>query len=405
MNKLPFYVAASTLSLALAGCGGGGGGGSTPPPSPGDPKPGVNQVTVDENTGIKSITINATSHSDYTYLNLETGKVLDLNAAQAAASTNWHMGFRRYGIILNGGASGPGTVQGALAAAQEDFYSDGEPNVEVFLAATAEQEEEHLLASYDLSSLTFVADAPTAAIKGSKEWTFSGADQILDEGWYFYNLNGHSITLNDENWWLVRSNTGESYAKFHATELSYSPATGLDVTFEFNVQPANTTQFTSTATFDALVATDGAACFDFDADATVECTSSAWDIKLEVKSRQFNIWVNGGISGSGQGAAFGPLPTADADQYNNATMSPDGSTPIVQHYEADKNAGIFEDKLWHAYHLSNAHKLWPNYRVYIIDSDPEDADAKKFAVQITNYYYNLVSGHPTVRIFELPGNQ
>lgn len=372
-------------SAALAGCSSGS-----------DPAPSAPRA---ETTN--AVSIDASSYSDYVYYNLVTGEEVSLTAEQAATSSNWHIGFRRSSVILNGGTSGAGNVSGAVAASQDDFYTDGDPNDSVFLNASSQGEEEHLTANYDASSLSFSEDSHKASIQGSE----SINNGIYDYGWFNYNPAGHRdpsidvFSLNDQNWWLIRSNTGTSYAKFHATAFTYTSGANLNVTFSFDVQAEGLTQFASTATFNASVpTTGGAACFDFDADNTVDCASDDWDLKLEIAERSFNLWTNGGISGDQNGAAFGPLPDATAALYTSATMAPGSGTDISRHYTADANASVFSENAWYAYNLEGNHKLWPNYRTYLIDTDSSDNSASVYKLQIINYYNELdQSGHPTFR--------
>ena len=221
--------------------------------------PAVQSDTSDQ---YETLDIDASSYTEYTYINLDTGEVLALDEAAAATSTDWHLGFNRTNVKLNGGASGPGRVEGALGVAQDDFYNGSdEPIANVFLNASGESEEEHLLGSIDVSGLSFSADENVAAIQGSGDVL---NETIYDMGWYFYNFSTHTTSLNDETWWLLKSNLGTSYAKFHATAFNYDSLTGLDVTFEFDVQADGTDQFATTATFNAHVdAGGGSDCFDF----------------------------------------------------------------------------------------------------------------------------------------------
>ena len=355
-----------------------------------------NAVLSDTVETFDSANIDASSYTDYTYFNLETGQVVALTEAEAAASTNWHVGFRRNAIILNGGTSGSGSVEGALGAAQDDFYAADEPVNNVFLNASADAEDDHLLATYDVSTLTFTEDAHQASILGSG--AFIPPDTI-DGGWYLYNTTTHAITVNDANWWFVRSNLGTSYAKFNATALTYDRVTGLDVTLSFDVQADGTNQFATTATFNASVPSAGGEdCFDFDANTAVACSSADWDVKVEIAGRNFNIWTNGGVSGDGDGAAFGPVDAADAALYTSATIAPGSGTDISRHYTADANASVFTENAWYAYNLEGNHKLWPNYRTYLIDLDSNDNTSAVYKLQVTSYYNEIgLSGHPSIR--------
>lgn len=390
MNRQLAAVLVCITFVYLPGCVGSGSGSNTV-------DNGSNRSGEEGTPQFNSAILDASDYDNYTYFNLDTGEALSLSAAEAATSTDWHIGLRRYGVILNGGDSGPGNVKGAIAATQADFYLDDEPNDSVFLNATAASELEHLLASYDASALSFVADTKSAAISAPE--TMNGTN--IDMGWFNYNVATHAITLNDQNWWLLRSSAGDSYAIFHATSLSYDSTDGLSVNFEFDVQPKDVDTFTSNATFEASIpAAGGENCFDFDSDTTVACDDANWDLKLEVVGRNWNLWVNGGISGNGNGGAFGHLEDAVAATYTSATTSPTGES-IAFLYSADASAGIFESSPWYEYDLEGRHQLWPNYRVYLIDTDSSNEDAAQYALQITTYYAdNGVSGFPRIRYVE-----
>ncbi|MEE2732554.1 MAG: HmuY family protein [Pseudomonadota bacterium] len=372
--------------LGLGGCGGSSSGSDDGETERGSSDPGAQY---------ESASLDASVATAYTYFNLDSGTVMALTDTEAAASTDWHIAFSRYNVILNGGDSGPGNVSGALAAAQNDFYSSAtEPNASVFLNATPDSELEHLLASYDLDALSFASDEKASSIQASG--AMSGTQ--LDMGWYLYDFTTHVISLNADNWWLLRSAEGNSYGLFHATALSYDSVNGLDVTFEFDVQPSGTVQFTSGASFSAHIpSAGGEACFDFDSDSSVDCATANWDLKLEIAGRNWNLWTHSGITANGNGGAFGPLATADADLYTSATTSPDGQD-IRFLYSVDRSAGVFTDNSWYEYNLSGAHKLWPNYRVYMIDTDSTSDSAPVYALQITSYYSNAgASGFPNIR--------
>ncbi|KZZ59977.1 MAG: HmuY family protein [Oleiphilaceae bacterium] len=368
-------------SAVLVGCGGSG----------------SSSVVGSDESVTPTTQIDASSYTDYTYFNLETGSEVSLTAAEAAASTAWHIGFRRNGAILNGGTSGIGNVEGALAAAQDDFYSGDDADVNVFLNASDAIEEEHLLASYDTSLLTFVSDSENLAVSGD---------------WYNYQHvgggNPPNTSANSDNSWLIRSAEGDSYARMKATYFLYDYA-HAEVTFEFDVQAQGTSQILdSNESFVVNVMPGQSECYDFDTAAEVACSDASWDVQFELPAppaRGFNVRTNGGISGSGNGGVFGPLTTTDAEAYTSATMAPGSGRDISNHYVTDSNASIFTANEWYAYNLEGNHKLWPNYRTYTIDTDATDADAKVYNLQIINYYDGTgTSGYPTIRFVENTSN-
>lgn len=345
--------------------------------------------------GTTALIIDASSYDDYVYYNLTTKEKLTLTSEEAAASTQWHIGFRRADVILNGGGSGAGSVKGALAVDQSDFYTNDKPNANVFLNASSANELEHLTAKVDTSGLTYVEDKFAAAIKGSAAMTGT----TMDLGWYNYNVSNHQLSVNSDHFWLLKSASGDSYARFKATALEVN-ANHLEVSLSFDVQAKGASNFVSNqATFNASVPSSGGReCFDFDTNSKVDCeTSEAWDLQLQVKGRAYTLLTNSGPSGKGKGAAFGPLAVSDMATYPSGTLTSTG-TNIGSHYKADATAGIFKDSSWYAYGVSGGHKLWPNYRVYVIDIDGKNSRSEQYKLQITNYYSDTgASGYPNIR--------
>lgn len=315
----------------------------------------------------------------YTYFNLDSGAVVALTDAEATTSGDWHIAFKRSSIKLNGGVSGSGGVKGALADDQADLYngSDTSPNVSVFLAATKDTEKEDFdaMTKTNADALGYQADRNIPAITGT-----GGADS-----WWAYDPVTHATSANANNGWLVRSVEGNSYARLRATGL-VKTATSRDVTLELFVQGVGQAAFSTTAlthTFNIPLA-GGVKCYDFDAATEADCTGATWDIKAEYDAvaRLYNLWTNGGVSTTtgGKGAAFGKIASTDIGGYVDGTHDA-GGTDISGLYFSDKVGGVFVDKSWYAYSLQNDHKLYPNYRVYAIDTG-----AAKYKLQILSYY-------------------
>lgn len=386
MNKTAIFSKLILFTTVLAGCGGGGSD-SAGGASGGDPVAVENPFFEAE--------VDATSTTDFTYMNLTTGETLPLSEEEAANSTLWHVAFRRNSIKLNSGVSGPGMVKGAVVSAQEDFYAEnGEALASVFLNATADSELEHL---------TGPLTAPAKITEEQILTPFIGSGEVvatkMDMGWYWYDFTTHAITVNDNTGWLLQSGEGNSYARVRATALTYSSQAGLDVTFEFDVQPADSVQLATTALFQAHVdASGGEICYDFDVGSVISCVGNAWDLKLGVSGRDWYLRSNGGVSGPGNGAPFGPFAwDGELENYTSATIDPAG-TAISFLYAKDSTSGVFADQLWYAYNLTGQHKLHPNYRVYWIDTDNGEANSEKYAVQITGYYNSIgVSGYVKLR--------
>ncbi len=149
----------------------------------------------------------------YAYLDLEAGAVLDLDDAAAATNTAWDLGFKRYGTISNGGASGPGAVSGALANAQSALYdADGLPIRAAFDAMTPAQALDDFLAVTSADGLRFEVDRPRPYIihDGGVQSFFGLDDATPGEPSYF---------ARPDVWWAIRGSRGDSYAWLHATEF------------------------------------------------------------------------------------------------------------------------------------------------------------------------------------------
>jgi len=359
---------------ALSGCGGGTS--STPDVS-------TNSLS---NNSAALVQIDATagglgiSPSDpvnkYTYFDLDTGQVLNLSDADATVSRAWDVAFKRTGIKLNGGVSGPGAVQGAVADEQDDFYDavTGDPNASVFLNASADSELAAFDAVTSVTGLTFAEDRNIPYIQGDGS---SG-------GWWLYSgPPTYSVSANSNQWWLVKSAAADSYAKFNVTNIVQA---SRDITLDLFIQGTADSAFSTTVTTwtAAIGAAGGSKCFDIDVATEVDCVTSAadWDVKVEVPAdgRVWNIWTNGGVSGSGSGGAFGPFDDAAIAGYVSGTASP-GGTDISRMYGQDSAGGVFKDNTWYAYSLQGNNKLWPNYRVYAIDTG-----SLQYKLQILSYY-------------------
>jgi hypothetical protein len=325
--------------------------------------------------GISSVLLPAANET--VYLNLETGALVE-------ESGDWHIAANRLAFKLNGGASGTGSVGGALAVAQEEFYEDsGEPNVSVFTNATENSEEEHLLGNFQDPD-TWQQDAFASAFGGSDTWSQ-------------YNRDTGLITEKADVGYLVRSGEGDSYARMRVVDFNFPTRAGNGIEsfrFEFDVQAAEDSQFSSTpVAFEAPTDYDGTdACFDFDAAAVVDCsTSNAWDVLVGFSGRDWYLKSNSGVSGQGQGGASEPMTWSELEQ--------NASDPgVARLYSSDSTGGVFTENAWYAYNLTEQHRIWPNFRTFLIKSDVEDPGSTVWALQVVGYYDESGdSGQPTVR--------
>jgi len=358
-TRTPAIVLAA---LALTACGGGS----------------DNSIAEDNATDVSSFSEQLMPAARETvYLNLETGAMVE-------ESEEWHIAANRLNLRVNSGASGAGRVVGALAIAQDDFYdSNGDPDANVFTNATANSEEEHLLGILE-EPASWQEDAFASAFGASDAWSrYDSATGIISE--------------KADVGYLVRSAEGDSYARMRVVDFNFPTREGQgieDFTFEFDVQASGASQFSATpVTFTPPGGYDGGdACFDFDSASVVDCeTSEAWDVQVGFSGRDWYLKSNSGASGNGSGGVWGPMSRQDL-------AAIDSDPGVSRHYTEDSTGGVFKDNTWYAYGLTGQHKIWPNFRTFLIKADADNPESTVWALQIVGYYdENGTSGQPTVR--------
>lgn len=149
----------------------------------------------------------------YAYLDLDTGELLDLSDEEArSSSTAWDLGFKRFEVISNGGISGPGRVTSAVAVRQDHLYdADGNPSKAAFSQLTQDDADEAFASAIDADALVYGADR--------------GQPVIINDGgessWFQFEIKGGAprFFANPAVWWVVRSATGDTFAKLHVVDL------------------------------------------------------------------------------------------------------------------------------------------------------------------------------------------
>lgn len=339
---------------------------------------GNTQVSASKD-GIKQIKINAASYDCWAYIELESGKSLALNDEQAKNSNQWHLAFKRNKIKANGGDSGAGKVSVALADDQAEFYNNSQkprPVVKTFINATADAYQDDLKRAYDASKLSFKVDQNTPAI----------------QSWYTYNPSTHQISANSNYFWIMQNSDDSTYVKFKLTQASYN-----SLGFEYYLQTSSDAAFKNTKqTLTAQVeANKKEVCIDFDTNQTLDCSASGWDIRYEANpmARKINLWLNSNVHGGGKGKAL----TLESSHWAQSDYSKvDGV--IKNHLQEDKGSGVLEDKTWWAYNLKSEHKLWPNFRTYVIKVG--DSNPAYYNLQVVNYYSLGDSGSPEIHLYQ-----
>lgn len=166
-----------------------------------------------------------------------------------------------------------------------------------------------------------------------------------------------------------------------------------------------------------LPAAGSSVCYDFDLAAQADCASANWDLKLSSASRGVSFWSNSGESGTGKGGVFGgPFDyTWEAlAKWKNGLIDPvSGSAiPDTLYLKDTANSvfastnGIQSAAFEYGVAGSNDHKLYPNFRVFLISTDNTAASntgtatAPVYALQLTGYYggpTGTASGYPSFR--------
>ncbi len=201
---------------------------------------------------VRTQQINAVDSTVWTYFDLKNGAVVSLSDADAANSGAWDIAFRRDKIKFNGGISGTGKVAGFLGKTPSGFYdADGNPVKSQFTDSNNEANTLADLNAADMqapaSASAWVKDSNSSLLSPAYTGTYPGD---LDYGWFIYhpskgataNEPANRVSANEAKGALIRSGTGNSYARAHLTSIVYvdpSSATSQQTwTLKFDVQPA-----------------------------------------------------------------------------------------------------------------------------------------------------------------------
>jgi HmuY protein len=294
------------------------------------PEPLEGSLTVDASTG-------------WAYVSLD-----DEAAVPVTDPTNdpsWDIAFNATRVMLNGGAAGPGEVDGHCLC-QNAGASDQE-----VVGFTAEGE----LADFEGVEATDIpgADAfePDELVPGLRGWyTGTGAAAVPATG----------------TTWLVRLQDGTSFAKLHVLSITAPTADHAgQVTLEYAVQPAADQPFgpVQTVTLDASTATS----LDLNTGSTTPAATD-WDIALE----DFTIRLNGGVSGGGNAAAA--TTTEPFAAVTTASVDP-------RAYQQDGFGGVFVSHPWYRYNLTGENIIHPTFEVYLLRRGDS-----VYKIQLINYY-------------------
>jgi hypothetical protein len=293
-----------------------------------------------------SFTVDA--DADWAFVDLDdTARLVEVSDPASAA--NWDLAFFTTGVMLNGGAAGPGQVQGYCLCQNENATDDQ------VIAMTTDSE----LAAFEAVSAAHVPADEDA-------WVSDEIAPAID-GWWSYDMTTHTVTPASDRVWIVRTAEGTAFAKLRVTGVANGTQQSAgDVTLEFAVQPAAGEPYGATR---SLTVSVGAAPVYVDLVDGVVSDGADWDLRLE----GYDIRLNGGVSGSGNGAAA--LSDTSFEEV------PDAGAIDSRAFASDQFGGVFEAKPWYRYNLEGNHQIWPTYNVYLIRTGGE-----VYKIQVTSYY-------------------
>ncbi|WP_430461483.1 HmuY family protein [Thalassolituus sp. LLYu03] len=205
----------------------------------------VAELTNDpDNAVVHETTLNAAS--GWVYFDLVSGETV-----ADAASSDWQLAFYRYNVKSNSGISGSGTAGSFYAQQPAGFYdAEGAVIESAFSDADIIAAAESALT--DTSGWTawsartaWATDAAYSVLNPDYQGTYP---DLLYYGFYAYDATGatngtqHILLATPDNGVMLRSGSGNSYARMHLTALTYADSSDSSSqttwTFNFDVQPA-----------------------------------------------------------------------------------------------------------------------------------------------------------------------
>jgi hypothetical protein len=290
-----------------------------------------------------------------------------VTVADPTTSSAWDIAIFATTVMLNGGAAGPGGVEGTCLCQN---------------AAATNAEVQAMTADNQLAVFEGVtaAEIPAAA-------SFTG-DQLAPAiaGWA--SAAGVGATPTPSRSWIIREGSPTVVlAKFAVTNIQNATAANAgSITFQYAVQPSAGAAFG--APVSKTVDVSGGPVF-FDITTGAVTTAANWDLEFE----GWNIRVNGGVSGTGTVKAVldATTPFASID-------APYAASAPAQAYSVDAFSGVFKANPWYRYNITGSdNQIWPTFNVYLVRRG-----TAVYKVQLVSYYgANAAPRQVTVRYAKL----
>jgi len=278
----------------------------------------------------------------YQYMNLSSGKIVELSGQDAVKSDLWDIGVKRSVLCVNSGLAGPGGVTGAIIDLPAEV-SRGE-----FL----KMGDEDWKRKFDgVNEIPKDAELKTEEIHTA----------IL--GWREFDKNGEWKAAAIKGWKL-RLADGSGYAKMRVLEVDNGKET---IKIEYAYQAEKDAPLNS----DTVSVIGQGDYFSFKEGKCVNPMSGNWDIKREGDK----IYLNSSVSGGGLAGAIG------SNKYGAKWKSVDNPSDSVAYF-MDEYGEIFRSPPWYRYNLDGNHNIHPNGAVYGLRTPGGD-----FKAQV--YYYDM----------------
>ncbi|HRP07241.1 MAG TPA: HmuY family protein [Gemmatimonadales bacterium] len=314
------------------------------------------------------LTIDATSNSDFVWIDLEN--LAAISVGDAGSSTAWDIGIRRYEIRLNGGYTGPADVDAAIAV---DHSGEDPATILGYTPANRLAEFEAVDAS----------DIPAGG-------AFASTTLVQDENSWF-TPSGQTIVANPAKAWKFRTATG-GHAVLRVAELGLA---GFGLT-SFRIEYRLQSGAGQLGEVQSLTVTPGPEAnptrISLADGAATTAGGCAWDLAID---NGLGVTLNGG-----SGCQAGTFPLREGESFDGLTTASNApgyggflssiSSPIAYSVSAEDSPpfiyGIDE---------ANPHRLTPSFNIYLVRRG-----SAVWKVQFTGYYNPVggASGFPTLRV-------
>ena len=295
-------------------------------------------------------TIDASSNTDYAYYDFETRDIVNLTEAEAEASADWDIAFRRVSIMTNGGLMGAGSVTGA-----------------------------DLVAAGVVDTLEFTSvSAADVTLLSAPAWLSTSYKRVVNN-WL------SPTTREPSNYVFAMKDAEGKYLKFQIPTVigGGAPPTMGQIVLKY-VYAATGTDLSAAAEVDTVGPTDDTLYYDFSTGtASFNLTDPGNRIDWDIRFFHYVADLNSGVFGIGQASAIqvyeipghsDPSDSTDFEDYSSAETQ-------VQAYFQDEIASVFGNpQSWYGY-VQQGSIIYSRKHIYALK-----VAAKTYKVEIISYY-------------------